>query len=263
MRTKTAIMAMNPNSLLLSINSLQKRFDGVLVLDKFSCNIERGRIVGLIGPNGAGKTTLFNVLTGFVSPDAGSARFDGIELIGQSPHRIASLGIVRSFQTLRLAHTMSVLDNALLSFRFQPGERLTNLVFRRRLCLTQERTNFEKAKEILDNFGLAQKIHVSAESLSYGQKKLLNLICCIIADPSLVLLDEPLAGIAPHIVEKVLSLIRIFPDQGRSALIIEHDIDAISRICHKLIVMDAGTCVSEGSPQAVRSDPKVIATYLK
>lgn len=219
--------------------------------------------MGLIGPNGAGKTTLLNCLTGFIRPDHGSIRFKGTELFGYPPHRIASLGIARTFQSLHLIRQMSVLDNVLLAFRDQTGEGLYNLLFRRPVSRRQESANGMRATELLAQVDLADQAQDPAGALSYGQQKLLSLSCCLAADAQLLLLDEPVAGIAPHMAERILSLIRTLPEQGRSVILIEHDMDAISEVCQRVIVMDAGAKVSEASPEMIRNDVRVIAAYLE
>ena len=186
-----------------------------------------------------------------------------MDLVRYSPHRIASLGIARTFQALRLIRRVSVLDNVLLAFPDQPGERLSNVLFRGRASRRREADNRQQATALLAGVGLANQVHASAEALSYGQQKLLSLVCCMATDARLLLLDEPVAGIAPHLAEKILTLIQDLPAQGRSVILIEHDLDAVEQVCQRLIFMDAGAKVSEGSPQAVRDDPRVIAAYLE
>jgi ABC-type branched-subunit amino acid transport system ATPase component len=162
---------------LLSCEGLSKNFDGVKALSDFSCAVEKGEVVGLIGPNGAGKTTLFNVLTGFIPANAGRASFLGRELTGLSPYKVTRLGIARTFQILRLIKRLTVLDNALLCFQRQPGERLGNVLFRHRHCADQEAQNREQAIALLKQYGLGDKINDLADALSYGQQKLLSLVC--------------------------------------------------------------------------------------
>ncbi|NES24667.1 MAG: ABC transporter ATP-binding protein [Symploca sp. SIO3E6] len=251
---------------LLVVEGLCKHFAGVVALDNFSCVITGGEIVGLIGPNGAGKTTLFNAITGFLSLDHGTIRFQGEDLTHQSPAKIASCGIARTFQRLRLIGQISVLDNVLLAFPRQPGEQLFNAVFHHQISQAQEWHNRQHAIHLLDEAGLANKTEVPAKALSYGQQKLLSLVCCLARDARLLLLDEPVAGVAPHMVDKTLSLIKdLIKEQSnhkRSVIIIEHDMEVIDQVCQRLIFIDAGTKICEGSPQAVRNDPRVIEAYL-
>jgi len=247
---------------LLQVSGLDKSFDGITALSSFSCSVGEREVVGLIGPNGAGKTTLFNVLTGFIAPERGRAEFRGTGLLGLAPHRIANVGITRTFQNLRLIRRMSVLENVMLSYKNQPGEGLGNVFFRRRAGNRQEAKNREAALSLLEWAGLAGKADDLADDLSYGQQKLLSLVCCLAAGADLLLLDEPVAGIAPEMIEKILSIIRGLPQQGKSVVLIEHNLGAVMEVCERVIFMDAGAKVSEGTPEEVRNDPRVIEAYL-
>jgi ABC-type branched-subunit amino acid transport system ATPase component len=247
---------------LLDAHGLDKNFDGVKALADFSCSLQHGEILGLIGPNGAGKTTLFNVVSGFILPDGGNIVLKGKDITGTPPHWIANLGLSRTFQNLRLIRQVSVLDNVLLSFREQPGERLRNVFFRWRVSRDHENSNCKQAISLLEETGLAQKAGDLAEDLSYGQQKLLSLVCCLAAQSDVLLLDEPVAGIAPEMIEKILGIIRNLPPKGKSIILIEHNLDAVMQVCDRVIFMDAGTKVSEGLPDEVRNDPRVIEAYV-
>ena len=248
---------------LLNIRGLDKRFDGIRALVDFSCSLPTGEILGLIGPNGAGKTTLFNAISGFILPENGNIVFKGMDITGMVPYRIANLGISRTFQNLRLIRQMSVLDNTLLSFRKQPGEKLRSIFFRPRESQKQEAKCKEAGLMLLEDTGLAEKAFDLAGDLSYGQQKLLSLACCLAAKTELLLLDEPVAGLAPEMREKILGAICELPGKQKSVILIEHDLDAVMEICDRVIFMDAGVKISEGTPEEVRNDSKVIEAYMK
>jgi len=247
---------------LAGMQSLSKHFNGVVAPADFSCAVAEKEILGLLGPNGAGKTTLFNVLTGLLAPDSGSADFKGQALIGRQVHKIANLGIARTFQNLRLIRRITALENVLLCFKDQPGESLVNVFFRPGLCKRHEAGIRGKALALLETAGLSKKANDLADNLSYGQQKLLSIVCCLAADADLLLLDEPVAGIAPEMAERILAIIADLPNQGKSAIVIEHDVDALKGIAHRMVFMDAGRKICEGAPEEVLNDPRVIEAYL-
>ncbi len=249
-------------NVLLDVKGLEKNFDGVRALANFSCSVRHTEMLGLIGPNGAGKTTFFNVLSGFLSPERGTIIFKGNDITKTPPHRIANLGISRTFQNLRLIRQISVLDNVLLSFQQQPGEKLRNVFFHWSHSKERENGNRQEALALLAEAGLSHKADDLAEELSYGQQKLLCLGCCLAAKSDVLLLDEPVAGIAPEMRERILETIRGLPAKGKTVILIEHDLDAVMRVCDHVIFMDAGVKVSEGTPENVRNDPRVIEAYI-
>lgn len=249
-------------NVVLDVQGLEKNFDGVRALAHISCSVRHGEILGLIGPNGAGKTTFFNVVSGFLAPESGAITFKGSDITRTPPHRITNLGISRTFQNLRLVRQISVLDNVLLSFQQQPGEKLRNVFFDWRRSQKREHENRKEALALLDETGLAQKANDPAEELSYGQQKLLSLVCCLAAKSDVLLLDEPVAGIAPEMTERILGTIRGLPTKGKTVILIEHNLDAMMQVCDHVIFMDAGAKVSEGTPDEVRNDPKVIEAYI-
>jgi ABC-type branched-subunit amino acid transport system ATPase component len=249
-------------NVVLDVRGLEKSFDGVRALADFSCSVRHGEILGLIGPNGAGKTTFFNVLSGFLVPESGVITFKGIDIVGIPSHRITNLGISRTFQNLRLVRQISVLDNVLLSFQQQPGEKLRNIFFNWRRSQERENQNRKEALTLLDKAGLVLKADDPAEELSYGQQKVLSLMCCLAAKSNVLLLDEPVAGIEPEMTERILQIIRGLPAKGKTVVLIEHNLDAVMQVCDRVTFMDAGVKISEGTPEEVRNDPRVIEAYI-
>lgn len=247
---------------LLQISNLNKHFDGVAALNDFSLELQKSEIVGLIGPNGAGKSTLFNVTTGFLRPETGNVLYKKENINALKPHKIAKLGIGRTFQDLRLITQAKVIDNLLLTFKQQPGEKINNIFFNTEKTNRIERNNRERAIELLKLAGIDHKANDLTGDLSYGQQKLLSVICCLAMDSKILLLDEPIAGINPALIERILKIIAKLPEQGKSVILIEHDMKVINDICDRVVFMDAGKKVSEGTPQEVRDDPIVINSYL-
>ena len=247
----------------LSVIKLNKKFDGTVALDDFSLEIPRDSITGIIGPNGAGKTTLFNVVTGFLPLDSGEIIYNGKNLSRMPSYKIARTGIVRTFQQLRLITRMTVLDNILLSFQNQAGENLKNTFLFPRQVKKQERKNREKANELLAFMGIEEKAGDLVEDLSYGQQKMVSLACCLASGADLLLLDEPVAGINPEMIEKILKIIKKLQEAGKTFVLIEHNIEAVMQLCDRVIFMDEGKKIAEGDPESVRHNPAVIEAYLE
>ena len=248
---------------LLEVQELVKRFGGLTVLNRCSFQVRRGTITGLIGPNGAGKTTLFNVLTGFHKPDGGWVRFHDQDITGLAPHRIFQRRICRTFQIPREFRDMTVLENLMLIPSGQLGERLWFPWFRPTLVRQQEAKVRDKALEVLSAvrlFGLRDEY---ARNLSGGQKKLLELARTMMADPELLLLDEPGAGVNPTLMDELAEyILHLSRDRGVTILVIEHDMDLVMRLCDPVIVLAEGRPLVEGPFEMVAKDPRVIAAYL-
>ena len=251
---------MNP---ILEVRDIYKNFDGIKAVDGFSLSIEGGKIISLIGPNGAGKTTVFNIITGFIEPERGSIYYKGNPILGMPPYRIANLGIARTFQNLRVLDKLTVLENVLLARKEQRGEKIWNAIWRSKGQKKEENKNRERAMTLLKFVGLSGKGDDLAEELSYGQQKLLTIACNLSAEPDLLLLDEPVAGLHPTMISKMLSMIEDLSKKGKTIFLIEHNLEAVMEVSHSVIVMDEGRKIIEGDPQIIREDPEVIEAYLE
>ena len=248
---------------ILSIRDIEKRFGGVRAVNGCSFDVPRGSITGLIGPNGAGKSTLFNVVAGFIRPDAGSVLLDGRDVTGLPPHRLFAHGLVRTFQIPQEFERMTVLDNLMLVPGGQAGENILAAWFRPRLVRDEQRAVRERALEVLDFLSLGHLRDEFAGNLSGGQKKLLELGRTMMTDARLVLLDEPGAGINPTLMAKLGDDIRrLNRERGYSFCIIEHDMDMIARLCDPVVVMAEGRVLAVGSMDDIRHDEKVLEAYL-
>jgi neutral amino acid transport system ATP-binding protein len=245
---------------ILVARRVRKSFGGLVAVDVEHFEVPRAAIVALIGPNGAGKTTLFNLLTGFERPDAGSWVFEGKELAGRPAYRIARAGMVRTFQLPKALARMTVLENMKLAAA-QHGERLAEaLVWPR--WREQQREIETRALELLDWLGLAGKRGDFAGTLSGGQRKLLELGRALMAEPRLVLLDEPTAGVNRVLAEMLLERIRTLRDRGLTVLFVEHDMDVVAGISDRVICMAEGSVIADGPPAAVVANPQVVDAYL-
>jgi branched-chain amino acid transport system ATP-binding protein len=248
---------------ILEVHDLVKTFGGLIVLNHCSFQVRRGTITGLIGPNGAGKTTLFNVLTGFSKPDSGRVLFHGLDITGLPPHQIFHHRICRTFQIPREFRDMTVLENLMLITPGQIGERLWYPWFHPALVRRQEAQIRDKALEVLTAVRLIGLREEYARNLSGGQKKLLELARTMMADPQLVLLDEPGAGVNPTLMDELAEYIsHLARERGVTILLIEHDMDLVMRLCDPVIVLSEGRPLVEGSFETVAKDPRVLEAYL-
>jgi branched-chain amino acid transport system ATP-binding protein len=248
---------------LLEVDRLVKSFDGVRAVNDCSLQVQPGKITGLIGPNGAGKTTLFNLVTGFLRPTSGRIVFKGERIDGLAPHRIFRRGIVRTFQIPRELKQMTVLENLMLVPAEQAGEKVWNPWFLPFVVARQEREIRDKALDILEFVDLWHLRDEYAANLSSGQKKLLELARTLMADPEMILLDEPGAGVNPTLMRKLVHNIeQLCYGKGITFFLIEHDMDLVTRLCNPIIVMSNGEKLAEGPPDEVKSDERVLDAYL-
>jgi neutral amino acid transport system ATP-binding protein len=241
---------------LLSAQGISRAFGGLQALTECSLNVEPGSITGLIGPNGSGKTTLFNVITGYVRPDRGTVTFNGKDLTGARPDRVFELGIGRTFQLTRIFERLTVLENMLVATQ-RNQSWLRGLV--RSGSSEEER---KKAMEWLDFVGLAQLFSLQAGSLSYGQRKLLELAYVLVADPDVILLDEPAGGVNLTLINQIADQIRSLNAGGKTFLIVEHNMEFVMGLCDTVTVMHQGSDIVVGTPAEVRSSPMVLDAYL-
>ena len=248
---------------LLEVRGIDKSFGGVAAVRDASFAVAEGSITALIGPNGAGKTTVFNLVSGFLGADRGETRFAGQRIDRWRGDAIARAGLVRAFQAARVLTRMSVLDNMLLAAQRQPGERLFTALLAPGRVARREREVRRRAGELLELVRLSHLAGDYAGTLSGGQRKLLELGRALMVEPRMVLLDEPMAGVAPVLAQQLLDHIRDFRERrGVTVLVIEHDMDVVMSISDRVIVMDEGHVIAEGPPDAIQRDERVIEAYL-
>ena len=247
---------------ILVIDGVTRRFGGLTAVDVDHLEIQRGAITALIGPNGAGKTTLFNLLTGFDAPNYGRWNFDGTDVAGVSAYKVARRGMVRTFQLTKSLAKLSVIENMKLGATDQRGERFLPALLPF-LWRSEERAIEERADELLTRFKLYDKRDDFAGSLSGGQRKLLEMARALMAEPAMVMLDEPMAGVNPALTQSLLQHVKsLRDDEGRTVVFVEHDMDVVYDISDWVVVMAAGRIIAEGPPRAIGANQEVIDAYL-
>ena len=240
---------------LLHTEEVSKAFGGVQALSGASLQVGQGSITGLIGPNGSGKTTLFNVITGYARADSGHVYLDGKTITNFRPSRVFGLGIGRTFQLTRIFPSLTVLENMLIAAQHKHRSRNP-------LAIAGGAAARSHAMELLEFTGIAAHAGALAGTLSYGQRKLLELSYVLVADPEIVLLDEPAGGVNPSLINHIGDRIRELNAAGKTFLIVEHNMDFVMGLCHEVTVLDSGTVVATGPPDEIRANPRVLDAYL-
>lgn len=246
----------------LSCRGLVKAFGGNVAVNGATFDVPQGTVTALIGPNGAGKSTVVNLVSGFLTPDSGTVDLGGMDITGWATHRIAQRRLIRSFQLSRELQGLTVLENLLVTPTAQAGESLFNIYFRPRLVRSEERANVERATQVLHDYGLYQVRGNWARQLSGGQKRLLELARAVMADPQVLLLDEPMAGVNPALVDQIGEHILRLKATGVTVLMVEHNLGVVERICDHVIVLAEGRTLATGAMSELRDNPEVVHAYL-
>jgi len=239
---------------MLEVRSLCKYFGGIRAVDACSFTVERGSITALIGPNGAGKTTAFNCICKSMAPTAGEVWLDGERIDGLRPHQVTRRGLSRTFQISRNLEEMTVLENLVVQSRARHWRQLLGPAI-----TPAERS---KALEILEFLGITRLAFEETRSLSYGQKKLMDFGALLMSDPKIILLDEPASGVNPRLLDGIMTHIRALNGRGLTVLVVEHNMNLVMSLSHKVVVMAHGQIIAEGAPRDVQSDPAVLRAYL-
>jgi len=247
---------------ILEINKINKSFGGNSVIKDLSFKVKKGEIIGIIGPNGAGKSTFLNTLLNIIKKDSGTIKFKNINISNKKTSEITRLGIARSFQDSNPLPQISVRDNIDIAFRYKEKINLKNVFLKNKKLKEEEEKNLIKIKELLKEVGISQKLNTNAGSLSYGQGKLIEILKIMVSDAELILLDEPFSGLFAEMIKLITKQINKLTKEGKTIILIEHNMQLISQICNRVIVLDAGKKIADGTFEEVTKNPLVIESYL-
>jgi len=247
---------------ILQVQNLSKRFGGLVAVDEVSFEVAAGEILSVIGPNGAGKSTLFKLISAFLPPTAGQVLLQGQTISGLAPHRVAQLGVVRTFQETTIFKEMTALENVIIAHHLRSHASLPGFFFNSRQARADEAAFRDSAEEILDYLGLGAVKHEIARSLPHGYLRALGIAIGLAAEPKIILLDEPFAGMNPEETDRSIEMVRGIRERGVTVLLVEHDMRAVMRISDRIVVINFGKKIAEGNPRDIQNNDAVIEAYL-
>lgn len=246
----------------LQIENVSKFFHGLVAIDDLTLNVKAGQIYGIIGPNGAGKTTLFNCITGIYTPEKGKIKYKGLDITGMAPHKIAQMGVLRTFQNIRLFNEMSVAENIMAGYHTKSTQSWYHSIFHTKAYRQDEKKSWEKVKELMEFFNLTQDALTPTGDLSYGNQRKVEMARALAAKPELLILDEPAAGLNENETVELTQIILKIKQMGLGIMMIEHDMDMVMNLTDYITVINFGKEISQGTPDFVQDDPKVIEAYI-